>query len=98
MPTKTYYLVSILTDWADEMTIEGHRVMTENKFTAWKKELDTTEFPISVNFGTNQDGEVFENEIKIKKIELTNTGYTNLFDTDFLQEIKLDDKEWDEEE
>ena len=52
-------LIKFEADWADEMTIYGFGIMTDEQW-AWKNlELKHTQFPQEVDFGTNES-EVYE--------------------------------------
>jgi len=89
--SSKYYLLSISTNWADEMTVEGHLALTQKEFDKWKARFDKLNFPVRVYVGTNEDLDVYKDDIKIqsitesdyktlKKLGLKDIGHTNCID------------------
>lgn len=50
-------LVTFSDNWADEMDIEGSKIMLESKWEEYKKALKERKGRISVGFGTNEDND-----------------------------------------
>jgi len=98
MSTKSgYNLVSIHTNWADEMDIDGYVAMTPKDFENWKARIAKIKFPIEIGVGTNEDVQIDKNDFKIKKITeqdyktlkklgLAASGHTNCIELEYYRD------------
>lgn len=53
-----YYLLDYTGDWADEMTIYGLMLLTEEEYQTWRAKLEDEEaghFPFTYGVGTNEE-------------------------------------------
>lgn len=99
-----YYLVTIDTNWADEMDIDAHIAMNQKEYNDWQKNFSKLKFPINVSIGTNEDLEIEKNEIVIReitqddyetleKLKLKQRGFTNCIDIEYYGDDEEDEDE-----
>jgi hypothetical protein len=69
---KTYYLVKFKDNWADEMDLDGFRLMTMNEWDEFVKNINSLKyFPFEVYFGTNEFIEYRNPEEILNRFQMT---------------------------
>lgn len=88
---KQYYLVKFADNWADEMDLDGFRIMNDKQLDEFTKGIrNIKNFPLEIYFGTNEYIP-YENQEQIMrtiKIQPLTAGEKALFDRSFPQAAK----------
>ena len=88
-----FILAKFKSDWADEFDVHGFKVMTEEQYKVWLKELNAVRWPQEMYFGTNEAFEFnsldeYQECIEIQLIDENEyIALKKLFDTKYNNEV-----------